>query len=382
MYDKVAKGRTNYIAEIFIQDSSSTTGAGLTGLTSGSSGLVCYRARPDDGNAGGTAISLSGGTRGTWSSGGFVEKDSTNMAGWYELGVPNAALASGADKCAVHLKGATNMAPCPILFQLTDTNDQDAVHGGMSALPNTACTTNASLLTSGTGADQLSVASGRVDIGKVVGNTQTADGNGLLKVDVEDFGGTAGTFAGGRAEVNVTKWLGGTIPAVNVTGVPLVDLKYTLGTISAGAAGYVGIDWAAVQNPTSSVTLSATTVGTLTTYTGNTPQTGDSYARIGATGSGLTSLAPASTALSTVQWTNTRASNLDNLDAAVSGRLATFTVDGKTPAAALQIVAAAVVGLCSGAGTGTETYKGLDQSTARLVVSIDVNGNRTSVTYS
>ncbi len=62
------------------------------------------------------------------------------------------------------------------------------------------------------------------------------------------------------------------------------------------------------------------TVDTLTTYTGNTPQTGDAFARIGATGSGLTSLAPASTALSTVQWTNGRAANLDNLDAAISTR--------------------------------------------------------------
>jgi hypothetical protein len=59
---------------------------------------------------------------------------------------------------------------------------------------------------------------------------------------------------------------------------------------------------------------------TLTTYTGNTVQTGDSFARIGATGSGLTSLAPSATALSTVQWTNTRAGNLDNLDATVSSR--------------------------------------------------------------
>src|SRR6185436_12939945 len=32
---------------------------------------------------------------------------------------------------------------------------------------------------------------------------------------------------------------------------------------------------------------------TITTYTGNTPQTGDSFARIGATGSGLTTLATA-----------------------------------------------------------------------------------------
>ncbi|WP_406699230.1 hypothetical protein V5E97_10170 [Singulisphaera sp. Ch08] len=48
-----------------------------------------------------------------------------------------------------------------------------------------------------------------------------------------------------------------------------------------------------------------TTVGTLTTYTGNTPQTGDSFARIGANGAGLTALG------------DTR---LANLDAAVSTR--------------------------------------------------------------
>jgi len=56
-----------------------------------------------------------------------------------------------------------------------------------------------------------------------------------------------------------------------------------------------------------------TLTDTVTTYTGNTPQTGDSYARIGATGSGLTSLAPSSTALSTATWTGTRAGYLDNL---------------------------------------------------------------------
>ena len=79
----IQKGATSYIVAVFIQDSSSTTGAGLTGLTSGSAGLVCYRGRSDDGNAGGTQITLSAGTRGTWSSGGFVEKDAANMPGIY-----------------------------------------------------------------------------------------------------------------------------------------------------------------------------------------------------------------------------------------------------------------------------------------------------------
>lgn len=156
----VKKGKTSKRIFISIQDSSSTTGAGLTGLTSGSAGLICYRAREDDGNAAGTQLSLSAGTRGTWSSGGFVEKDSTNMKGIYELGLDNAGLATGSDTVVYILSGATNMAPCRIEIQLVDFDPQDAVHLGISALPNTACTTNASLITSGTGTDQLQVTSG------------------------------------------------------------------------------------------------------------------------------------------------------------------------------------------------------------------------------
>ncbi len=49
---------------------------------------------------------------------------------------------------------------------------------------------------------------------------------------------------------------------------------------------------------------------TVTTYTGNTPQTGDAYARVGAAGAGLTALG------------DTR---IANLDAAVTSRMATYT---------------------------------------------------------
>lgn len=125
----VQKGTTNFIAAVFIQDSSQTNGSGLTGLTSSSVGLTCYRARPDDGNAGGVVISLSAGTRGTWSSGGFVEKDNANLNGVYELGIPNAALAVGTltvgtpAYCVIMLKGAANMAPCVMEIELVDFID-------------------------------------------------------------------------------------------------------------------------------------------------------------------------------------------------------------------------------------------------------------------
>ncbi len=59
-------------------------------------------------------------------------------------------------------------------------------------------------------------------------------------------------------------------------------------TLAITAAGRPGVDWANVENPSSTVGLSATTVGTVTTcatvttLTGHTAQTGDSFARIGA----------------------------------------------------------------------------------------------------
>jgi len=49
-------------------------------------------------------------------------------------------------------------------------------------------------------------------------------------------------------------------------------------TLDVSTGGEAGVDWANVGSPTTTVALSGTTIGTLTTYTGNTPQTGDAYA--------------------------------------------------------------------------------------------------------
>jgi len=118
----IKKGTTSKRVMVFIQDSASTTGAGKTGLTSAS--VTCYYWREDEGNVGATAVTLVAGTRGTWSSGGFVEKDATNMPGFYELGIPDAALATGADWVGMQIKG-TGIAPLPIEIQLTDNTTKD-----------------------------------------------------------------------------------------------------------------------------------------------------------------------------------------------------------------------------------------------------------------
>ena len=62
--------------------------------------------------------------------------------------------------------------------------------------------------------------------------------------------------------------------------------KITAGnTLDVTATGAGGIDWGNVENPTTALDLSGTDIqlcDTITTYTSNTLQTGDSYARLGA----------------------------------------------------------------------------------------------------
>ena len=56
-------------------------------------------------------------------------------------------------------------------------------------------------------------------------------------------------------------------------------------------------------------------------------------------------------------------------------------VDGKTMRQVLRYLGAILAGETSGAGSGTEVFKGLDGLTDRVQVIIDANGDRTTITY-
>jgi hypothetical protein len=115
----IQKDTESKTALIFIQDSSSSTGAGLTGLVYNSSGLSWYYYREKAGT-GATQVTLATATLGVFTSGGFVEVDQTDLPGWYEIGIPNACLATNAEFVGMQLKGASNMAPLNIEIQLTE----------------------------------------------------------------------------------------------------------------------------------------------------------------------------------------------------------------------------------------------------------------------
>jgi hypothetical protein len=132
----VTKGDTSRREYVFIQDSSVTTGAGLTGLVYNASNLVASYVREGSTR---TAITLATQTvSGAYSSGGFVEVDATNMPGVYRFDIPDAAFATGVDKVVVMLKGAANMVPVVLEYQLINADLEDSVRLGLTALPNAA----------------------------------------------------------------------------------------------------------------------------------------------------------------------------------------------------------------------------------------------------
>lgn len=122
MKRKSHAGITSVSLPIFVTDTSSSTGAGLSGLAFNTASLTAEYRR--QGQATWTAISLVTNTLGTYTSGGFIADGS--LAGSYEFCPPNAALASGARWVAFRLYGAANMKPVLIEIELDVVDYQDA----------------------------------------------------------------------------------------------------------------------------------------------------------------------------------------------------------------------------------------------------------------
>ncbi len=178
----ILEGTTSRIIDVFIQDSSSAVGAGLTGLVFNSGSLTAFYYL-NDAPTGATAITLVTMTIGTFASSGFIEVDAADMPGVYSLGVPNAAL-TGADSVIIYLKGATNMAPVVLEIQLTNYDPYDVVRMVMTALPNVAAgsaggvatdtdSNGAVRIVDGTGAREINTNVGAVALVDLVTTTTT-----------------------------------------------------------------------------------------------------------------------------------------------------------------------------------------------------------------
>lgn len=357
---KVA-GATSEIWQIFIQDSSSQLGAGLTGLVFNSGSLTAYFHRDTDTTA--TAITLATMTVGTFTSSGFKEIDATNMPGWYQFCPPNTALASGAKSCAIHLKGASNMAPLPIEVQLTTVNPDSAGFGLVNASANVAQWNGTNVASPAT--------AGIPDV-----NVKNID---------NDAASASGTVTFPNATLaSTTNITAGTIATVtNLTNAPTIgDLTATMKTSVTTAA--------TAATPTVS-TLGANTI-TATSIAANAL----TAAKIAADAIGASQLAAdAVTEIQTGLATSTQATNIQSDTDNIQTRLpAALTGDGNmksdilkftqvvesagsyTGQQVLSILLAFVAGVTSDNGL---TFKSPDGVSTRGAATVDVDNNRTAM---
>lgn len=244
---RIPSGKTDQSINFVARDTS--TRARKTGLTS----FTVYRSR-------------NGGTATVYTTPTVVELSAANMPGVYALLIDeDATIASGSDseEYVLHIS-ATNMVS---LTRTIELYRRDTTSG------NTA----------------LIDSSGRCDVSKIGGTTQTA----------RDLGASVLLSSGtGTGQLDLT------------SGVVKSSLVQILGTAITETAGQIAAGFKKVFDVTTPVFTAA-----------SVNQTGDNFARIGAAGAGLTALG------------DTR---IANLDAAVSTRLAAsgYTAPTTSPTAA------------------------------------------------
>jgi hypothetical protein len=382
-------GATSQTVNLFIQDSSSTTGAGLAGLAFGSAGLTAYYALPRAAAVSITLATLAAVTS-AYSSGGFKEIDATNMPGWYRFDIPDAALASGRF-VDIHLKGATNMAPLPLEIELTAWNNQDAVRGGMTALPNAAAEAAGGLYTRGTGAGQIA-----------------QQANGQADVNLSTIKTQAVTCAAG---VTVLASVGTAATSTAQTGDAYARLGAPAGASVSADVAAVKVDTAAVKIQTDKLTFTVANQidANVLDWKGATApaMTGDAFARLGVPAGASVSadlavvagyidtevaaiLAAVDTEVAAIK------AKTDSLPAAPSAvadiptaaqnaaallDLSAGVETGLTPRQALRLMVAALAGKLSGAATTTVVIRNaVADSKDRITATVDADGNRSAVT--
>jgi len=258
---KIKRGSTSVRRLIFIADSASTTGAGLANLTHSSSGLVAWYFAGDLSND--VQITLATASLGTWTSGGFVAVDNTNMPGWYEIGIPNAAL-DGGNECSIQLRGAANMVPVNIYIELDAFDYQVATQPvNVTQFGGTAGTFDAGKPTAVLDSSSLRSALGmsaadldaQLDAILAAASAGAGTGARTVTITVND-----GTTALQNAVVRLTEGVNTFRALTNASGVATFNLDDATYTVAITKSGYSYAGTTLVVDGTETRTYSMTVV--------------------------------------------------------------------------------------------------------------------------
>lgn len=293
-------GSSSQILDIFIQDATVSTGAGLPNIVASSVSFSWWHTPGQAAASSGTASTA--GAIGTFSTNALTQISSTLALGWYQFGSPDGLYASG-DTAHMHFYGAPSMAPLPLEIELTKTNNQQyASSTNFSSVANAnlatilgsaAVTTSAGILAyvfdlartanpnstvafSSVSFSSVAVSVSGVNVTSIAGSPAVTTAAGILAYTF-DLGRTANqnstvafssvsfsSIAVSVSGVNVTS-IAGSPPVTTAAGVLSTDLRTILGsapvTTAAGVLAYT-FDLARTANVNSTVAFSSVSFST------------------------------------------------------------------------------------------------------------------------
>lgn len=250
------------------------------------------------------------------SDGGFKEVDATNMPGIYRLDLPDAAVASGADSVVITVKGATGGAQVSLELQLVDNTAKD-VYDRLGA--PAGASVSADIATIDTNVDSILVDTGT----DIPATLSTIDG----RIDTE-----------------------------------IATLVTNVGTILTEVDTEVAAIKAKTDNlPTDPADQSLIVAATdaLATLIGDVPTNAELATALGTADDAV---------LTQIALVKAKTDLIPG------------TIDGKTFAEIVTLIAAVLLGKASGLATTTAVYRAIDDSKARVTATVDADGNRTAVT--
>lgn len=272
-------GTTNEVLNVFVQDATVSTGAGLANIVGSS---VSFSWWHDSQASVSTGTASTAGAMGTYSTSAWVQVSSSNALGHYQFGPPNGVFAAG-KTAMIHFYGAPSMAPLPLEIELTKTDNQTYTSSQtFSSTQVVASVTNASPanITQIQGQNAVTSAAGTltvstqaltnlaVNVNQILGQTPVTTSAGVLNVSTQTLTNLA---------VNVNQILGQT-PVTSAAGVLNVSTqaidKTGYGLSAAERASLAGViltttqseGFRSVNNPGSMIQLQYEILANLTEF--------------------------------------------------------------------------------------------------------------------
>lgn len=230
-------GQTSQILNLFVQDFSATTGAGIANIPATT---VSYTWFHNTQAAASTGTGVSTASMGTYTSGAWTQISSSLALGWYQFGIPDGALATG-DCVGLHIyvsTGAFNMAPLPIEIELVRDNPLQFTTSKVFLAHTSTSPANIVQIQ---GQNAVTSASGLLDINvaNIVNSAAATSAAGQLLVSTQAM----------KYTVNVTAWANSTVAATSsgIVDVNLVNIwnksavTSASGTLTVSTQSLVGI---------------------------------------------------------------------------------------------------------------------------------------------